>query len=641
MKKLILSFISIVFGLAIFSCKVTETEYVEVEKEKIVEVKDETPPAAISEDSVSAVAGDSSVLLSWTNPCDEDFFATKITYKAASEEKETSLLVEGKSGEGSIWFCSALANGSEYTFTLTALDKNANESISVVKKATPVSGTDTTPPANVTNLTATNKVGTILLNWTDASDADIFGYEVYCAESVVAVIPQGKGSCYVNELTNGTEYSFTVKSVDKSGNRSDGATVQATPEIEHLAIKLTVPSDGGDDGKTITLSNTSAQVNVVFSSTAKIAKAVWKTGEKDKGVKAADFLADSEAEEISVSEDGSATFTVTESGWYDVVAIDDLGHSAWEQVEVKTIDKVPPLEVSGLSINRSDDNVVVSWTDPEKNGDYDSPLNHIKITYTLNETGEEQTAAESVLAGTQTSTFSVPSGANSENNDYFMFKIVTVDDLGNTSDGVTWKFYPDGIFVKPSELATCISNLTNSAKITVTAEEDFTQTIANNAGNAMYTLYNKNNDILIDLDLSFITGMMYLRGYSSFSGRSNPYSTFDKCKSLQSVVLSGSLTSVGSYAFLKCENLRFVTISNSITKIGDFAFCDCYKLTSVEIPNSMNTFGMSVFYDCKNLSEIKFAGTKEQWNAIIKGDYWNKNVPATKVVCSDGEVSLK
>jgi len=33
-------------------------------------------------------------------------------------------------------------------------------------------------------------------------------------------------------------------------------------------------------------------------------------------------------------------------------------------------------------------------------------------------------------------------------------------------------------------------------------------------------------------------------------------------------------------------------------------------------------------------------GRVEEWNAIEKGNDWNYEVPATKVVCKDGEVEL-
>ncbi|MBQ5646319.1 MAG: hypothetical protein IIV07_04555, partial [Treponema sp.] len=52
------------------------------------------------------------------------------------------------------------------------------------------------------------------------------------------VAPGAKG-CYISNLTNGTEYAFTVKSVDTSGNKSAGVTKTITPSIiEKSALQI-------------------------------------------------------------------------------------------------------------------------------------------------------------------------------------------------------------------------------------------------------------------------------------------------------------------------------------------------------------------------------------------------------------------
>ena len=83
---------------------------------------------------------------------------------------------------------------------------------------------DETAPANVTELTAQAKDSRILLTWKDAADSDIYGYEVSYSgtkpitrvvlpalEITSMVVPPKAGGTYINGLTNGTEYSFTVK----------------------------------------------------------------------------------------------------------------------------------------------------------------------------------------------------------------------------------------------------------------------------------------------------------------------------------------------------------------------------------------------------------------------------------------------
>ena len=77
-----------------------------------------------------------------------------------------------------------------------------------------------------------------------------------------------------------------------------------------------------------------------------------------------------------------------------------------------------------------------------------------------------------------------------------------------------------------------------------------------------------------------------------------------------------------------------------MTSIGTRAFNNCTRLTSITIPDSVTSIGEEAFYNCSGLESITFGGTVVQWNAISKGIGWKYNVPATKVVCSDGSVKL-
>ena len=74
--------------------------------------------------------------------------------------------------------------------------------------------------------------------------------------------------------------------------------------------------------------------------------------------------------------------------------------------------------------------------------------------------------------------------------------------------------------------------------------------------------------------------------------------------------------------------------------IGDRAFEQCTSLTSIEISNSVTSIGGRAFDSCSSLTSITYNGTVEKWNSVEKGYYWNNNVPAKDVVCTDGKVSL-
>ena len=154
---------------------------------------------------------------------------------------------------------------------------------------------------------------------------------------------------------------------------------------------------------------------------------------------------------------------------------------------------------------------------------------------------------------------------------------------------------------------------------------------------------------------------------------------FANCSSLTSIVIPDSVMSIGDSAFSGCSSLTSIEIPDSVTSIGDDAFSECSikkatipahaipyikssvlkevvitsgeninssafyncsSLTSIVIPDSVTSIGEKAFYKCSSLTSITFNGTKNEWKSITKYNSWNYNVPARKVICSDGEVAL-
>ena len=117
-------------------------------------------------------------------------------------------------------------------------------------------------------------------------------------------------------------------------------------------------------------------------------------------------------------------------------------------------------------------------------------------------------------------------------------------------------------------------------------------------------------------------------------------SAFYNCSMLTEVVLEDGVTGINSSAFENCSKLTNVVLSDNVTSIGDRAFLLCSGLTSIAIGNKVTNIGYNAFWSCSKLADISFNGTKEQWKAISKGNNWDNGVPATKVVCTDGEVLI-
>ena len=91
---------------------------------------------------------------------------------------------------------------------------------------------DKTAPANVTKLTVTAADGNAVLTWKNPTDADFDGVQVSMnpAEGTLlnpVILGKNVTSLNVGGLTIGKEYTFTVKTIDTSNNKSSGVSAKA------------------------------------------------------------------------------------------------------------------------------------------------------------------------------------------------------------------------------------------------------------------------------------------------------------------------------------------------------------------------------------------------------------------------------
>ena len=83
--------------------------------------------------------------------------------------------------------------------------------------------------------------------------------------------------------------------------------------------------------------------------------------------------------------------------------------------------------------------------------------------------------------------------------------------------------------------------------------------------------------------------------------------TFDNCTSLKNVIFSSGIKKIPDYLFYKSSNLNSltsITIPDSVTTIGSGAFSGCTGLTSITISDSVTTIGSGAFSGCTNLETI-------------------------------------
>ena len=77
---------------------------------------------------------------------------------------------------------------------------------------------------------------------------------------------------------------------------------------------------------------------------------------------------------------------------------------------------------------------------------------------------------------------------------------------------------------------------------------------------------------------------------------------FYQCKSLTSIDIPDSVTSIGRNAFASCSSLTSIDIPDSVTTIGNEAFNQCSSLTACTIGSGVTSIGANAFYACTGIT---------------------------------------
>ncbi|MFP4385121.1 MAG: S8 family serine peptidase [Spirochaetia bacterium] len=178
---------------------------------------DSTPPGDVL--YLEGNGENGSVILKWTLPQDNDIDTVSITYGSENitlEGDYESVTVEN------------LEDGTEYKFTVRVIDTSGNSSPGVSIYITP---NDTLPAEEVTDLAAIPQHESVKLTWTDPDDNDLDHIEITWSpgDGTILEINQGLENYIVTGLEVGTEYTFTISTLDNSDNVSSGKDISATP----------------------------------------------------------------------------------------------------------------------------------------------------------------------------------------------------------------------------------------------------------------------------------------------------------------------------------------------------------------------------------------------------------------------------
>ena len=107
-----------------------------------------------------------------------------------------------------------------------------------------------------------------------------------------------------------------------------------------------------------------------------------------------------------------------------------------------------------------------------------------------------------------------------------------------------------------------------------------------------------------NLHWSFNSGTLTISGSGDMDDFEEGAAPWQEYKdSITTVVLSGSVASVGAYAFTDYDAITAVEFGNSLHTVGKRAFKSCDGLTTITLPATFRRFGEESFMSCRNLTE--------------------------------------
>ena len=107
------------------------------------------------------------------------------------------------------------------------------------------------------------------------------------------------------------------------------------------------------------------------------------------------------------------------------------------------------------------------------------------------------------------------------------------------------------------------------------------------------------------------------------SGTTSPNNgAFIQCTSLDNIIFSCNLHTIGSHAFERCSKLKFVDLPLRLNIIGGSAFYGCNNLSTINIKHNVTNIGNEAFRPSTGSdldTVINYSGTKQMWENINKG----------------------
>ena len=521
-----------------------------------VSSKDTTPPAEVTE--LKTVTGDGKVSLSWKNPGDTDLYQVEITASPAAGTLAHPVYLSAEKGKAMSFTAEGLSNDTAYTFTVKTLDKALNSSTGVTTEAVkPMDTSDKTPPAEVTDLKADVKGSAVLLSWKNPADDDLYQVKITVSPAAGSLATPiylkaqkgATGSFSVEGLANGTEYTFTVRTIDTALHKSTGATVKKTIQQGENTSVAYSDLDGY-------LSNTASSTGINY---------------------------------ITVT--GLTPDLVTGKNWYEGYRVPSpLGKILKAHSDKRVALTLP--SVSALGDNAFVDCIsLTSVTMSEGiasigNGAFKSctSLTSITIPNTVTDIG-----TEAFTDCTSLKSISIPDTVTYMS--YEVFKNCTALETVHLSTEINR--IGDEMFYNCVSLNTItIPNKVNDIYAGAFQNcESLTNITIPNSVTSMSDGVFKNCTTLETVHLSTEINRI-------------DSAMFYNCVSLKTITIPNKVNYIDKGAFQNCKSLTNITIPNHVASIEGGAFSGCTGLTTISLPASISQLVNNPFSGCTNLTTL-------------------------------------
>jgi titin len=392
---------------------------------------------------LNATPGSTQVVLDWTAPVSNggasisDYvveFSVDGTSWSTFDDATSAVMSATVTG---------LANGTEYSFRVSAVNAAGQGAASATITATP-SAVVPVPDAP-TGLTATPGSTQVALSWTAPAATGGAAISDYLVEfsvdggsswSTFADATSAVTSATVTGLANGTAYTFRVAAVNAAGQGAFSATVSATPR--------TVP--GAPSG----LAASPGSTQVALS---------WTAPVSDGGSAASDYVVQYSADGGSswstfadgVSTATSATVTGLANGTaytFRVAAVNAAGQGAFSATASATPRTVPGAP-TGLAATPGSTQVALSWTAPVSDGG--SAVSDYVVQYSSNGGSTWSTYVDKV------STATIATVTRLTNGTAYSFRVSAVNAAGTGAASATVSATPRTVPGAPTGLTAAVA----------------------------------------------------------------------------------------------------------------------------------------------------------------------------------------